>query len=134
MTNILGISALYHDSAAALIQNGQIISAIQEERLSRIKHDNSFPVNSIKFILKANSISMKDIDYVVFYEKPFLKFERLLETYLAHIPKGFQSFRKSMPIWLKDKLFQKVMKKNWMSMRIFLIYIPSIISIIMEKK
>ena len=112
MTNILGISALYHDSAAAFIQNGQIISAIQEERLTRIKHDNSFPINSIKLILKANSITMNDIDYVVFYEKPFLKFERLLETYLAHIPKGFKSFRKSMPIWLKDKLFQKDLIKR----------------------
>ena len=112
MINILGISAFYHDSAAALIQNGQILSAMQEERLSRIKHDNSFPLNSIEFILKENSLTLNDIDYVVFYEKPFLKFERLLETYLAHVPKGFKSFRKSMPIWLKEKIFQKDLIKK----------------------
>ncbi len=107
MASILGISAFYHDSAAALIINGKIISAVQEERFTRIKHDPNFPSNAIKFVLKKSNFKLNDIDYIVFYEKPFLKFERLLETYLAHAPKGFQSFMLSMPIWLKDKLFQK---------------------------
>tara|TARA_Y100001970_G_C14239367_1_gene863899 strand:+ start:529 stop:2364 length:1836 start_codon:yes stop_codon:yes gene_type:complete len=107
MTSILGISAFYHDSAAALIVNGEIISAAQEERFTRKKHDPSYPFNAIEFILKESKIKLSDIDYIIFYEKPFLKFERLLETYLAFAPKGIQSFNRSMPIWLKDKLFQK---------------------------
>ena len=107
MSKILGISAFYHDSAACLIENGEIISAVQEERFSRIKHDPSFPKKSIEFILKEHDIETLDIDYVVFYEKPFLKFERLMETYIENAPRGFQSFRKAMPIWIKDKLFQK---------------------------
>ena len=107
MTSILGISAFYHDSAASLIVNGKIISAAQEERFSRIKHDASFPTNTINFILKTNKIKLSEIDYIVFFEKPFLKFERLLETYLAFSPKGFKSFSLSMPIWLREKLFQK---------------------------
>ena len=109
MTNILGISAFYHDSAAALIQNGKIIAAAQEERFSRIKHDERFPKNAIKYVLKEANIELNQIDHVVFFEKPFLKFERLLETYLAFAPKGFKSFCLAMPIWLKDKLFQKKM-------------------------
>jgi len=104
---ILGISAFYHDSAAALICDGEIIAAVQEERFSRIKHDNSFPINSINFLLKSKDIDLQIIDAVVFYEKPFLHFERLLETYVANAPKGFTSFSQSMPLWLKDKLFQK---------------------------
>lgn len=104
---ILGISAYYHDAAAALVINGEIIAAAQEERFTRKKHDANFPVNSISYCLLEAKISPKDIDYVVFYDKPFLKFERLLETYLAFAPRGFKNFLTSLPIWLKDKLFQK---------------------------
>jgi carbamoyltransferase len=105
--NLVGISAFYHDSAACLIVDGEIIAAAQEERFTRIKHDAAFPINSINYCLKEGHISPNDIDYVVFYDKPFLKFERLLETYLAFAPKGLKSFSTSMPLWLKDKLFQK---------------------------
>ena len=104
---ILGISGYYHDSAACLVKDGEIISAIQEERISRKKHDSSFPKNSILYCIEEAKISEKEIDYVVFYDKPFLKFERLLETYFAFAPRGFRSFVSSMPIWLKEKLFQK---------------------------
>ena len=107
MTSILGISAFYHDSAAALVVDGEIISAAQEERFSRKKHDPSYPHNAIKFVLNHSNLKLSEIDYIVFFEKPFLKFERLLETYLAFAPKGFASFSMSMPIWLKEKLFQK---------------------------
>ena len=107
MTNILGISAFYHDSAAALIQDGYIVSAAQEERFSRKKHDERFPKNAIKHVLTDGKITLSEIDYIVFFEKPFLKFERLLETYLAFAPKGFRSFSLAMPIWLREKLFQK---------------------------
>ena len=107
MTYILGISAFYHDSAAALIEDGKIISAAQEERFSRKKHDARYPFNAVEFILKSNNLKLNDIDYIVFFEKPFLKFERLLETYLAFAPRGFKSFSLSMPIWLREKLFQK---------------------------
>ena len=107
MTYILGISAFYHDSAAALIVNGEIKSAAQEERFSRIKHDARYPKNAINFILKENNLNLRDVDFIVFFEKPFLKFERLLETYLAFAPRGFKSFSLSMPIWLREKLFQK---------------------------
>lgn len=107
MPYILGISAFYHDSAAALIKNGEIITAVQEERFSRKKHDPDFPSKSIQFILTENNINLDDIKYVCFYEKPLLKFERILETYIATAPRGFSSFRKSIPIWAKEKLFQK---------------------------
>ena len=107
MKYILGISCYYHDSAACLIQNGEIVFAIQEERLTRIKHDAAFPKMSIKEILNKFDISFNDIEAVVFYEKPFLKFERLLETYIAFAPWGAKSFYKSMPLWIKEKLFQK---------------------------
>ena len=107
MTSILGISAFYHDSAAALIIDGNIVSAAQEERFSRKKHDPRYPYNAIQFVLKNSNLKLNQVDYVVFFEKPFLKFERLLETYLAFAPKGFTSFSMSMPIWLKEKLFQK---------------------------
>ena len=107
MTTILGISAFYHDSAAALIKDGDIVSAAQEERFSRKKHDSRYPFNSVKYILEENHLKLSEIDHVVFFEKPFLKFERLLETYLAFAPKGFKSFSLSMPIWLREKLFQK---------------------------
>lgn len=105
--NILGISAFYHDSAACLTINGKIIAAVQEERFTRVKHDPSFPINSINFCLKYGNISVKDLDFIVFYDKPFLKFERIFETYLAFAPRGFSSFTKSLPLWIKDKLFQK---------------------------
>ena len=104
---ILGISAFYHDSAACLIFNGSIIAAAQEERFTRIKHDSSFPENAIKYCIKEAGITASELHEVVFYEKPFVKFERLLETYLAFVPRGFKSFASSMPIWINDKLFQK---------------------------
>ena len=112
MTSILGISAYYHDSAAALILDGKIIAAAQEERFSRKKHDSSYPFHSVEYVLKEARLKLSEIDYIVFYEKPFLKFERLLETYLAFAPKGFKSFSMSMPIWLREKLFQKKMLFN----------------------
>jgi len=105
--NIIGISCYYHDSAAALIQNGIVLSAIQEERLSRIKHDSSFPINSIKEILTINKLNLSDIDHIVFYEKPFVKFERLMDTYVSFAPRGIKSYLKSMPLWISEKLFQK---------------------------
>jgi carbamoyltransferase len=104
---ILGISAFYHDSAACLLSDGKIAAAAQEERFTRNKHDAGFPHHAIQFCLKQQGISASEIDYVVFYEKPFVKFERLLETYLAFAPRGFRSFSKAMPLWIKDKLFQK---------------------------
>tara|TARA_B100000963_G_C22628365_1_gene673565 strand:+ start:1762 stop:3597 length:1836 start_codon:yes stop_codon:yes gene_type:complete len=107
VTAILGISAFYHDSAAALIKNGSIIGAAQEERFSRKKHDPSFPLNAINFVLKEGNIKLSQVDHIVFFEKPFLKFERLLESFLAFAPRGFHSFSMSMPIWLREKLFQK---------------------------
>ncbi len=107
MSTILGISAFYHDSAATLIKNGKIISAVQEERFTRIKHDSSYPKNSINYLLKNFNLKLNDIDHIVFFEKPFLKFDRLLKTYLAFAPKGFKSFSHSIPIWFKEKLFQK---------------------------
>jgi carbamoyltransferase len=110
--NILGISAYYHDSAAAILQSGKIIAAAQEERFSRKKHDARFPVNAIGSCLDVGNMSLSDIDYIVFYDKPLLKFERLLETYLAHAPKGISSFIQAMPIWLKEKLYLKTVLKN----------------------
>ena len=107
MTSILGISAFYHDSAAALIIDGDIIAAAQEERFSRKKHDASYPFHAVDYVLKEKKLSLNEVDYIVFFEKPFLKFERLLETYMAFAPKGFKSFSLSMPIWLREKLFQK---------------------------
>jgi carbamoyltransferase len=104
---ILGISAFYHDAAAALIVDGRIVAAAQEERFTRKKHDSGFPVNAIRFCLDFAKIRPADLDQVAFYDKPFLKFERLLETYLAFAPRGFTSFRQALPIWLKEKLFQK---------------------------
>jgi carbamoyltransferase len=107
MTSILGISAFYHDSAACLLSDGEIIAAAQEERFTRIKHDASYPYNSINFVLNYGNLKLSEVDQIVFFEKPFLKFERLLETYLAFAPKGFISFSKSIPLWIKEKLFQK---------------------------
>ena len=104
---LLGISAYYHDSSVALLKNGIIAYASQEERFSRKKHDASFPSRAIKDLLNSNNINLDDIDKIIFFEKPFLKFERLIETYLAFAPRGFKQFLFSMPIWLKDKLFMK---------------------------
>ena len=109
MTSILGISAFYHDSAAAILIDGKIVAAAQEERFTRIKHDSSYPFNAVEFVLKYSNLKLNEIDKIIFYEKPFLKFERLLETYVAFAPHGFNSFCQAMPIWLKDKLFQKKM-------------------------
>ncbi|MCA1405013.1 carbamoyltransferase [Ensifer sp. IC3342] len=104
---VLGISAFYHDSAAALVEDGRVVAAAQEERFTRKKHDPSFPARAIEYCLAEARCGMNDIDHVVFYDKPFLKFERLLETYLATSPRGFRSFKLAMPIWIKEKLFQK---------------------------
>ena len=112
MKIILGISAFYHDSAASIIIDGKIIAAAQEERFTRKKHDPSYPFNAIEFVLKYAKIKLNDVDQIIFFEKPFLKFERLLETYVAFAPKGFKSFCMAMPIWLRDKLFQKKMLLN----------------------
>ena len=107
MTCILGISAFYHDAAAALIMDGHIVAAAQEERFTRKKHDSAYPSSAMAYCLSEASLSLEEVSHVVFYEKPFVKFERLLETYLAHAPRGFASFRMAMPLWLKEKLFQK---------------------------
>ena len=104
---ILGLSAFYHDSAACLVVDGEVVAAAQEERFTRKKHDAEFPTQAVAYCLAEAGIDALDLDYVVFYDKPFLKFERLLETYLAFAPRGFQSFVTSLPVWLKDKLFQK---------------------------
>ena len=109
MTKILGISAFYHDSAASLLINSEIIAAAQEERFSRKKHDSSFPFNSIKYVLKERKLNLNDVDYVIFYEKPLLKFERLLKTYVSSAPNGIQSYMRSIPLWLGEKIFQKKM-------------------------
>ena len=109
---ILGISAFYHDSAAALIDDGKVIAAAQEERFTRKKQDSAFPLMATEYCLKEAETSLSDIDFIAFYDKPFLKFERLLETYVAYAPKGFESFRMAMPLWLKEKLFQKSLLRN----------------------
>jgi carbamoyltransferase len=109
VTSVLGISAFYHDSAAAIIVDGKIIAAVQEERFTRKKHDASYPKNAIYYVLKEASLKLSEVDHIVFYEKPFLKFERLLETYVGFSPSGFKSFSMSMPLWLSEKLFQKKM-------------------------
>ena len=107
MTAILGVSAFYHDSAAALVVDGEVIAAAQEERFTRKKHDAGFPHEAIAYVLKEGGLSLSQIDHVAFYDKPFLKFERLLETYVANAPKGFKSFHMAIPVWIKEKLFQK---------------------------
>jgi len=107
VTSILGISAFYHDSAACILKDGEIIAAAQEERFTRKKHDSSYPQNAIEFVLKYANLKLSEVDQIVFFEKPFLKFERLLETYVAFAPRGFLSFSKAMPLWVKEKLFQK---------------------------
>ncbi len=104
---VLGVSAFYHDSAAALLVDGRIAAAAQEERFTRKKHDARFPQHAITYCLQAAGIRLRDVDYVAFYDKPFLKFERLLETYLAFAPRGFRSFSMAVPLWVREKLFQK---------------------------
>src|SRR5512132_1864047 len=103
--NILGISAFYHDSAAALVDNGEIVAAAQEERFTRKKHDSSFPEHAVEYCLKEGRTDISGIDVIAFYDKPLLKFERLLETYLAFAPHGFKSFSMAIPVWLREKLF-----------------------------
>ena len=112
MNSILGISAFYHDSAACLLIDGKIVAAAQEERFTRIKHDSNYPENAVNFVLKYANLKLNEVDQIIFFEKPFLKFERLLETYVAFAPKGFLSFSKAMPVWIKDKLFQKNLLQN----------------------
>ena len=112
MTSILGISAFYHDSAACILKDGKIIAAAQEERFTRKKHDPRYPHNAIEFVLNYSNLKLNEVDQIVFFEKPFLKFERLLETYVAFAPKGFISFTKAMPLWIKEKLFQKKLLFN----------------------
>ena len=107
MNSILGISAFYHDSAACILKEGKIVAAAQEERFTRKKHDSNYPHNAIEFVLKFANLKLSEVDQIVFFEKPFLKFERLLETYVAFAPKGFISFAKAMPLWIREKLFQK---------------------------
>ena len=102
MNSILGISAFYHDSAACILKDGEIIAAAQEERFTRKKHDPSYPHNAIKFVLEYANLILSEVDQIVFFEKPFLKFERLLETYVAFAPKGFVSFSKAMPLFIKE--------------------------------
>jgi len=104
---VIGISAFYHDSAAALVEDDRIIAAAQEERFTRKKHDSSFPQNAIAYCLQEGNVGLNELDYIVFYDKPFLKFERLLETYVAMAPSGFRSFKMAIPLWLREKLFQK---------------------------
>src|SRR5262245_3227455 len=108
----IGISAFYHDSAAALVEDDHIIAAAQEERFTRKKHDSSFPQNAIEYCLQEGKVCLDELDYVVFYDKPFLKFERLLETYVAMAPRGFRSFKMAIPLWLREKLFQKSLLRD----------------------
>src|SRR6185295_6033774 len=104
---VVGISAFYHDAAAALVCDGEIVAAAQEERFTRKKHDSSFPRHALEYCLSEAGVGLDDVDLVAFYDKPFLKFERLLETYLAFAPRGFQSFTMAIPVWLREKLFLK---------------------------
>ena len=109
---VLGISAFYHDSPAALVEDGRIVAAAQEERFTRKKHDERFPAHAIRYCLQEGGLSLDQLDHVVFYEKPFLKFERLLETYVAFAPSGFSSFKMAIPLWLREKLFQKSLLRD----------------------
>jgi carbamoyltransferase len=109
---ILGISAFYHDSAAALVEDGRVVAAAQEERFTRKKHDARFPQHAIAYCLEEGHTRLEEVNHVVFYDKPFLKFERLLETYLAFAPRGYRSFAMAIPVWLREKLFQKSLLKK----------------------
>src|SRR6202011_325772 len=108
---ILGISAFYHDSAAALVRDGEIVAAAQEERFTRKKHDSRFPSKAVEYCLEQEGVGLSDVDFVAFYDKPFLKFERLLETYVAFAPRGFPSFRRAMPPGAQEKVFQKLLAR-----------------------
>lgn len=111
--HILGISAYYHDSAAALVRDGVLVASAQEERFSRVKHDNRFPTGAVRYCFQEGELAIQESDYLVFYDKPLLKFDRLLETYLAYAPVGFRSFATAMPIWLKEKLYlENLLKKE----------------------
>src|SRR5882762_1456961 len=111
--DILGVSALYHDSAACLVRDGEIVAAAQEERFTRLKHDNHFPIHAISYCLKEAGLNIDGVDYVAFYDKPLVKFERLIETYLAYAPIGFGSYLKGMPTWMKEKLnLQRFIRKE----------------------
>jgi len=110
--NVLGISAYYHDSAAALLSDGQLVAAAQEERFTRKKHDAGFPRNAVEYVLREAGILMQAVDHIIFYDKPLTKFERLLETYLSYAPRGFNSFLIAIPIWLKEKLYQKKLLRD----------------------
>ena len=110
--NIVGVSAYYHDSAACLVRDGDIVAAAQEERFTRKKHDPGFPHRAIDYCLQAGGIHLRDVSHVVFYDKPLVKFERLLETYLAFAPTGLQSFLAAMPVWMKEKLFLKSLLRD----------------------
>jgi len=112
MTAILGISAFYHDSAAALVLDGRIVAAAQEERFTRIKHDPAFPTQAVAYCLHEGGLSPAELDYVAFYDKPLTKFERLLETYLAFAPHGLRSFAMALPLWIREKLFQRKLLRN----------------------
>src|SRR5260221_10025356 len=130
MTSILGISAFYHDSAAALIVDGRIVAAAQEERFTRKKHDAGFPANAAAYCLKTGGIDPGQLDYVVFYEKPLLKFERLLETYIAFAPAGFSSFRRALPLCLKENFtMRRLLGENLSNARrafpIFMVHLES---------
>ena len=114
-STVLGVSAFYHDSAATIVRDGHIIAAAQEERFSRIKHDASFPTQAILSCLDEARVTLTDVTHVTFYDKPFIKFERLLETYFSYAPRGFQSFLAAMPIWLKEKLFLKTVIRRELS-------------------
>src|SRR4051812_226258 len=109
---ILGLSAFYHDSAACLVRDGEIVAAAQEERFTRRKHDPRFPRHAVAYCLSADSVRLDEVDYVVFYDKPFLKFDRLMETYLETAPRGLRSFRMAFPLWIREKLFQKKLLRD----------------------
>ena len=115
---VLGISAFYHDSAAAIVRDGEVLAAAQEERFSRKKHDAGFPANAIAYCLEAAGAELRDLDFIGFYDKPLLTFDRLLETYIAFAPRGYRSFARSMPVWVKEKLFQKKGLRNGLRVRL----------------
>ena len=124
VSNILGISAYYHDSAAALMKEGELVAAAQQERFSRKKHDSRFPDEAIRYCLETENLRLDELDRIVFYDKPLIKFERLLETYLAYAPNGFRSFVSAMPVWLKEKLYLKsVLKEELSQLGLSLIHI-----------
>ena len=127
VTKILGISAFYHDSAACIVEDGKIIAAAQEERFTRKKHDSGYPFHAIEFVLNFTKTKLSEIDNIIFFEKPFLKFERLLETYVAMAPKGFLQFSKAMPTWLREKLFQNKMMNLMKLLKLMLLMVGTML-------